>query len=607
MNNRDIEYVLKCILEKYGCSNGLVQQRIRLYALIKTIIEETTEGKKKIAIKCGGVHTCWLINDFFKKINIDCIIDNNIAKIHSSIKKKYRVISSYTSDIDLVIISTYEFRIEVRKELESQGCRNYIDIYEELENRGICLSKEYYHFYDNPYKYLIELRNEYYNATGDKSCSLIKLIQASLDVRDFVTAFEYIDEYINERYQNFEKMNLLRHELKTFLQSVREECIRRDTEDIIWFWQDGLQTYIVDKMPFYQKMVQEGMNFENSFTPSAVTRSVYARVLDGIEEYDVYKKPDEWPVTHKTIQWLIEKGYRCFKVTRLDEEEQDLLDFDYHNDLRMIISNAAATEVYWGAIRILLKDDTKKCLLVHTGLETHVPIMAPNLREYKNLGVDGLLERFDDKKRNAYLKRLSTTVQYVDKQWQFYYELLNKKCIKIYMSDHGDLLFKESHEFTKDLCQNILTIVGNKIPIKQYKDLFSITDFFKVLKYVLEPNKNEEESMFVPMIRMTGVDAYNKAYIEELIDIDFAKFGLAFDGYMTLSDRYIVLGTGEEIYNVFPDDYINRINDLKYQDRIQWFRDKLKQTGLHFIDINTNKKFKDSHLIYEALGKERMV
>ena len=45
-------------------------------------------------------------------------------------------------------------------------------------------------------------------------------------------------------------MSELKNELMLFLDKIRRTCDERQKKDIYWFWQDGLQYYIVDKMPF---------------------------------------------------------------------------------------------------------------------------------------------------------------------------------------------------------------------------------------------------------------------------------------------------------------------------------------------------------------------
>ena len=68
-------------------------------------------------------------------------------------------------------------------------------------------------------------------------------------------------------------------------------------------------------------------------------------------------------------------------------------------------------------------------------------------------------------------------------------------------------------------------------------------------------------------------------------------------------DRYVKLGTGEEVYHIFPDECTNCIKDKRYQKRIKILR---KHAGECLIDINKNPKFKYSHLLYEALGKKHI-
>ena len=599
----DIDIELGKILRKYGYEIGLVQKRIFLYDSIDKILKKACDGKRCIAIKCGGIHSKWLMRDFLYKYEISYIIDNNVGE-NTKMFNNVPIIKSFDKSIDLVIISSYEYRESAKEDLELQGCHNYVDIYEELSKENIVLHNEYYHFYDEPYKYLIEQQNLYRKEKSE--IILSNIIQEFLSIRDFVSSLFYIDEYIANKFYKYEEKIELKKELNLYLEMVRDICIKRKTKDILWFWQDGLQTYAICNMPFFQDVSKKGISFLNSYSPSPTTRSVYGRILDEMEEFDIYDNMNEWPVEHPTIKMLEEKGYSCYRMKRLGEEPQKLLKYDYHNEM-LIFQNAAMTECIWSGIRMLLLDDRKKCILIHTGMETHAPVMAPNLQEYKNVGNEGLGERFYEEGREKYLEKLSKTVKYVDDQWKLFYHILGDKSIKVYMSDHGDILSRDSYYFTKDSCQTVLTVLGNDIKAKQYQKLFCITSFGKMLCYILEPNLQNESNMFSEIIWMNGVDVYNKKYIEELLELGFAEYGLAYDGYMTLYDRYIVLGTGEEIYTVFPDEYINRINDEKYKERIHFFRSKIKARGLKFIDIKRNSKFCYSHILYDELGKDKII
>jgi len=112
--------------------------------------------------------------------------------------------------------------------------------------------------------------------------------------------------------------------------------------------------------------------------------------------------------------------------------------------------------------------------------------------------------------------------------------------------------------------------------------------------------------MFVEDMRITGVDFYNLKLIQQLIKMDFAKFGIAYDGYLTTDDRYVVLATGEEIYSTIDQDLVNGIDFPQNQPRVHKWRERITADGYNFLHNKDIPKFANSKYLYEALGKKRM-
>ena len=71
--------------------------------------------------------------------------------------------------------------------------------------------------------------------------------------------------------------------------------------------------------------------------------------------------------------------------------------------------------------------------------------------------------------------------------------------------------------------------------------------------------------------------------------------------FLNCNAKYGNMGHYAEFYYLLPNEDDNEIANTKYQDRIQYLKQKTLQK---YIDIYTHPKFKDSHLIYEAQGKQ---
>ena len=123
----------------------------------------------------------------------------------------------------------------------------------------------------------------------------------------------------------------------------------------------------------------------------------------------------------------------------------------------------------------------------------------------------------------------------------------------------------------------------------------------------MHPTVDNEKHFCREEIRINGVDFYNKDAILKYQSMGWKKYGLAYDGFITPIDRYILLATGEEMYSRREADYENVIDDPQYENRVNYFRNRLANEECGFIKINSNPKFKNSKLMYDELKQERVV
>lgn len=599
----DIETEFQKILLRYGYSRMEEDFRREMYREIRTILHDVCGGNHKVAIKCAGIHTSRLMEDFIDVLKIDCIIDNNPERIEEEIQRFHiPIFRSYKGrNINTVIISSFEFRRECKQELGNDPGIEIVDIYDKLMQKGYYLSKEYYKYIGEPYKAIIKCQYQYKQCrdTKEKERFLDQLIGHYLDIRDIYSAQKYVKEYIKYSYKKKKEKEKLLEELEQLLVTIKRKCNDRNQKDILWFWQDALPFEYVKEMQYLSKEANKGIFFEQAYTPSWVTRSVYARILDQKEEYDIYNNKNNWPKEHKTIEFMKSKGYDCRKIMCIGKQHIPLDRYDIQYSKNML-QQATATEIWWEALRELLLSEKPVFFLLHTGMETHVPIVSPALDEYTCIVESDIPTRYTPEGEKLHRERLKKNVNYIDQEWKFFIDILGDNSIKIFMSDHGDVLRKETRQYTKDALHVAMIVTGRGVPCRQYCRLFCLTDFLKLLVYLLEQNERNEAQLFSDEIWLNGVDFYNKRVIEKYNEIECLELGISYNGILTLMDRYVKLGTGEEIYHIFPDECTNCIKDKRYQKRIKILR---KHAGECFIDINKNPKFKYSHLLYEALGK----
>lgn len=106
---------------------------------------ESIPKDKIVAIRGGGEHTCELLKVIQHQINIKYIIDLELNDlIYYGDEYEYllpRDMEKY--NIDIVIVSSFRYREEMKKELQEKGY-DYIDIYDWLRKNNIYLNQPFY-------------------------------------------------------------------------------------------------------------------------------------------------------------------------------------------------------------------------------------------------------------------------------------------------------------------------------------------------------------------------------------------------------------------------------------------------------------------------------
>lgn len=598
----DIEQSFQEILTKYGYTGMKEDFRRNVYREIRNILHDVCEAGEKVAIKCAGDHTAVLLNDFFDVIEVDYILDKNPDNANEKVKSfQIPIISTHVGhEIDKVIISSFELRQECVEEFRKEGDIEVIDIYEKLEERGLHLTKAYYRYLDDPYRAVVECQHQYRTSVEDKPALLKQLIGCYLDIRDICSALNFIDEYIENQYPEWKAVQALKEDLNCLVDDIKAACRNRPQKDILWFWQDALPYEYGKSMERLCEAAKKGMVFEEAYSPSWTTRSVYARILDQKEEFEIYTDIENRPKSHIAIEYLKKAGYDCYKITCMGLEDIPLDTFNLYSAYDLM-QYCTTPELWWEGLRKILSSEKPVFLLLHTGVETHPPMVSPALKEYKkrlleDYGTVYAGHRIQDS-QELYQKNSS----YVDQELSFLLELLGKDKIKIFMSDHGNITKKRVQAYSKDALHIVFTVLGSGIPARSYCKLFSVTQFLQLLIFLLEPSEEHEKAMFSEEIWLNAVDLYSLEVIKKYIEYGMIETGIAYCGILTLADRYVRLGTGEEFYHIFPDEQTNHIAEPNYQERIQILRE---HAGDRFIDIRKNSKFRYSHLVYEALGKK---
>ena len=539
--------------------------------VIRKLLLDALSGSKKIGIVCAGRYTEQLLTDFDDIVKPEYILDNDSQK-HNKNDKGFQISGFEKIDLlDKVIIGTFDYREEVTNQLLEMGVdRNaIIDISVLLERVGIVSWNGYYLQTQDVYIPFIMLKNLYdYSSQKEDQEKYLKLrIKSYLKIRDIPSVQRCLEEYVSNDFVDSPRMRDVLAELNQLLEDIEIAFKCREHRDIVWFWQDALGFSTAQKMSYYKELQNKGMCFNNAYSSSMWTRHVYDIIFN--KKYEI--QDEEENEKSELLDDLESAGYDCVRfVANAGEKFVSMRQWDYLKEA-IIDYKISTTEVYWHTLNYILNSTKPVFVLAHSVLETHPPICCPELSEY-NRNWALYRERFTESVRTKLDSNEEICANYLDRITRFFSELLNKNAVKIYMSDHGFPYYKESRRWTKDSTHIHFLVVGSLIQEEICEELLSLYNFDKVIKYILNPSTYNKSNMSSKYIVMRSVAIYNEQLCNQLKEIGNEEFTISFRGIQTKEDRFVLLENGKEIYNIFPDDYTNYVNDLVCEERISELR-----------------------------------
>ena len=192
------------------------------------------EGKRVI-IRGAGIHTEHFLDNikregYLSKINILAIVDDilcgeeieGIKIINKNMQEKIKY--------DSVVISSFSYRKEMKKDYDGNKI-NLVDLYDELEKKNIILTAPYYFYRKGFYETSLYLKSKYEANKSEEN--LVLLINSLLVLKDFVSAFKYIDIYINNKYSNYMVYSDVKNNLKQLINSIKHYINNQNLNHII--------------------------------------------------------------------------------------------------------------------------------------------------------------------------------------------------------------------------------------------------------------------------------------------------------------------------------------------------------------------------------------
>lgn len=580
-------------MDKYKINAAQKDLQEIIYDEILTLAREIRKGKKVAIVGVGeqGERLYSIIKDIVK---IEYFLDEETYG-----QEKYLEIPVYKIEkvnelrIDVLFLASVLFRERDRKKIEQYN-RNIkiIDIYEIFEKKGILLKRAFYQYERGCYENIIYQRKCYEKEIERtrRELSLQNVIYEYLYIKDFIYAFKYMDEYIQQNFINKEKYENLYRELVNLFQEVSESMEQRKEKDIFWFWNDQVEFCELKDMPYLSSIAEQSLFFEKAYTTAPAMRGIFSQVNRLDNFFDIFYEKTETN-NSKLLQVLKKEGYDfCYCG---DSSIRRTFADKYFIEGNAVAGWKSSNIRIWEGICQCLKSESPMLVLIHILAETHANYMSANLEQYCFLRPHDL----DGNKIEDIRRQVKRSLKYIDEQQKFYCKLLGEKTSLIFMSDHGKMLTDVETCYENKMHHAILFVTGKKIHKSSCHKIFSFIDFYKLIEYIINPDEQTFDTLFSrKFAHVQDVDIYNKIYVERLINKGIEKNGWAFRATYGQHDKYICFRTGEEHYYRDGNEEDDLIQNEQYAVRIDELR---KENGFFFIDIEKEEKFKYSRRLYE--------
>ena len=406
--------------------------------LVKEVLHSFLIGKNKPAIYCNGGHTKMLMADFmFELKNVKIIIDN----YHTEFASGFKIISDEKIeefDVDAIIISSYKFRKEISEKLGMQYPKiPVLDIYEEIQKKGVNLQADYY-YNNHPFQHY-HIINEL-NRLDDSEEKYKELVTKYLHIKDVRMAFNSAKKLV-ELYPK-EKNKKLAKDIRILYELEIELFDKIDKNNVLLLCLDGMRRQDMSQkcVPKLMDVIsKKGCFYDNTYSYSTSTYEslipVYSENTDFKTEYYKHNKVDSSYC--RFIGEALKQDRKIYFYTDMDYYIYDKK-INYSNSFQTI------TEKLWYFLIDAINTDNG-LFLIHELYETHYSFSNPYTRE--KLLAEGTAMLFDflpqkgGKLRADYISQHNDAMKYIDDTLSSF---LGKSNFKILLyADHGNLLLSD--------------------------------------------------------------------------------------------------------------------------------------------------------------------
>lgn len=387
------------LLRACGIENYQSESDSDIIYIIKKNIVTFLQECQNVAIWGAGKHTEMLMSDFIYEMkSIQYVIDSNGA-VNENIG--YKMITPNMiakKEIDGVIISTYRYKEEIKKQMKKYYPNiRYLDIYDVLEDNGIKLCSEYY-ANDHPYEKYLKINM--YKRIIRKECGKSQkdawenLIHILIEIKDFLLAIKCVEAYLlkygNPKYEKVLDM------LKDLYHVQIEAMGNISKHNVLMLCFDALRRQDVfgGNMPNLKKYLDENTElYDNAYS---VSTSTYESLIPAYG--------NNMNMQTKYYEKNIIKEEDCLFIQKALQQKRKIhfyTDSTHYIDCEKIEVNESpqtATEKMWSFLLDAI-DETNGLFYVHILYESH--FSYPNPYTEANVVAGGMSIFFDFLDRNG--------------------------------------------------------------------------------------------------------------------------------------------------------------------------------------------------------------
>lgn len=616
----NINYELKKLIRKYGIYS--IDNKYMLYNKICEILKEYVEGisdDKCIALRGGGEHSLMLLSGLEEAAEkIKYIVEKKNEKNDQFLQETIALKDINNYNIDIIIISSYKYRKEMKQELMDIGYKSeIIDIYDLLEEKyNIVLTTSFYDLiadgYNEIYDDLYDIRNSVGNI---QEIAFRKVIAKYIKNRDFVNAFYFIDLYCENKFKDYIKYEKFKEECNSLFLDIKNKLEKKNMPHIVCNWIDAMMPNELEYADFLQHQIKRGIYFENSYTAVPYTSATFYTI--NTQKHVIENK---WNPNFKfnldTSELLIklsEMGYEfkyCGEHLRKKLNKTNLSDKNYKST-KVVGYNSSYVpmSVYkWESLQLMLDTKMPLFIIVHI-METHSPFVSGKMEEKADLSLYCPFPyelECSDLEASKRGKQIIDSVNYIDSQLKWYSKFDSTMQKNIYMSDHGLMTKKE--QYYDDLCKTVLIISGKMIPHKTYKQMFSIIKFKEIILHLIK-NNYDMSDILSEFVKIEMIPPYHSKFVQRYINSNIInndkvamETAIAKKVYRSKDELYVLLETGDEYY-YYKNNLVKDVeNNEQYLSRVAYLREIL---GVQFVNVENNEDYKESRIIRDLFIKER--